>query len=114
MNIKGLLIDVVCTEPDDLRFSRKLSAEVNQSPLYLARVMVTGRQIYPFHEAILGHADVLLRCEFRIRDGGAMVSQLHIADLLRRLASHELVDAFVIDANGAVIERIGILATART
>ena len=81
----GVVMSIVCTEPDELRFCRRLSADVNQGPLFLASVLVTGRQVYPFHDPLLGNPDSLMRCEFRLRDVSAVISHQHIQDLCKRL-----------------------------
>lgn len=82
---RGLVMTVLCTESDALRFCRRMSADVNQGPLHLARAMITGHQVYPFHDSVLGSPDVLVRCEFRPRNVSAMLSDHHVEDLLRRL-----------------------------
>lgn len=108
---QGVVMTIVCTEPDGLRFCRKMSAVVNPSSLYLSRVMVTGRQIYPFHDAVLGSADVMLRCEFRLRDANAIIARRHVDDLLERLRHLEVIDAHTVDGAGSTIERVGLPVT---
>lgn len=96
---------ILCTEPDDLRFCRRLSADVNHGPLYLARAMVTGRQVYPYHDAVLGNADMLLRCEFRSRDVSATVTDRQVTELLGRLTTYQVIDAHFVDQDGSVLDR---------
>ena len=106
--VKGLAVDIMCAEPDELRFCRKLSADVNQGTMSLVRVMVLGRQVYPRAEAVLGVADVLLRCEFRIRDASVEATDNDIRRLFERLSRYVLVDAHTIDHAGGVITRVEV------
>lgn len=105
---KGVVMSVVCTEPDHQRFCRRISAVVNQSQMYLSRVMVMGRQVYPVHDAVLGNPDTLLRCEFRIRDSTSSISDAHVHDLLQRLETYEVIEAHTFDHGGSTLDRIAV------
>ncbi|MFM8855819.1 MAG: hypothetical protein ACKOI2_01165 [Actinomycetota bacterium] len=101
-------MSIVCTEPDHQRFCRRISAVVNQSQVYLSRVMVMGRQVYPTHDAVLGNPDTLLRSEFRIRDSSSSISDAHIQDLLQRLESLEVIEAHTFNHRGSTLDRIAV------
>lgn len=105
---KGVVLSIVCAESDELRFCRRISADVNQSPLSLTRVMVMGRQVYPTHDSVLGNPDTLMRCEFRVRNVSAVIADAHIRDLFGRLERYEVVEAHTIDTSGAVLDRVPI------
>jgi hypothetical protein len=105
---RGIVMSVVCAEPDSQRFCRRISAAVNPSQLFLSRVMVTGRQVYPFHDAVLGSPDTLLRCEFRIRDSSSSISDPHIHDLLHRLGTYEVIEAHTFDHRGSILDRVAV------
>lgn len=107
-HVKGVVVDLVSTESDESRFCGKLSADVNQGPLFLSRVMVLGKQIYPRLETVLGGADIMVRAELRIRDASGDVSARELHDVFQRLMSYEVVDAHTIDEHGAIIERIEV------
>lgn len=107
-NAKAVVIEIVCGEPDELRFCRKLSAAANHGPMSLSRVMVTGRQVYPLHEDVYGGAPALMRCEFRIRDVSGVVTVDMVRDLMVRLTGYEIVDAHLADHLGSVMERVGV------
>lgn len=104
---KSVVVSIVCSAPDHVRFCRRMSADVNHSQLYLSRVMVTGRQVYPIHDAVLGNPDVLMRCEFGPRDVSSVISESHIRDVLARLSKYEVIEVHTVDRSGSVIERLG-------
>lgn len=105
---RGVVLGVVCNESDALRFGRRMSADVNQSPLSLTRVMVMGRQVYPTHDSVLGNPDTLMRCEFRVRNVSAVIANEHIRDLFRRLEGYEVIEAHTIDSGGVVLDRVSV------
>ena len=105
---KGVVLGIVCNESDALRFCRRMSADVNQGLLSLTRIMVTGRQIYPTHDSILGNPDTLMRCEFRVRNVSAVIADDHLRDLFRRLEGYEVIEAHTIDHGGVVLDRVSV------
>ena len=103
---RGIVATIAGTGTDEQRFCRRLSADVNQSQMHLASVYVTGRQVYPTHIAVLGEPDMLLRCEFRLRDGASELTCHHVADLLARLKDYHLVELHYVDGNGLQLGRV--------
>ena len=102
----GIVATIAGTGTDEQRFCRRLSADVNQSQMHLASVYVTGRQVYPSHMAVLGEPDMLLRCEFRLRNGSSELACQHAADLLARLKGYHLVELHYVDQDGLQIGQV--------
>lgn len=105
---KGIVASIIGAGTDEQRFCRRLSADVNQGQLHLARVFVTGRQVYPSHIAVLGEPDMLFRCEFRVRNSASTLTCEQVADLMDRLKGYEIVDTFLVDEDGLQIGRFDV------
>lgn len=96
----GVVVSILCTDDDPQRFSRRLVAMVNHGPMHVSHVVAAGLQIYPVRVDTLRGSATLLRVEFRMRNSGTPVGEADIRDLFQRIASLEVLDSHLFDANG--------------
>ncbi len=107
------LVVSLLTIDDDLRsFSRRIASMVNSGPMHLAHAVATGIQVYPIRSDSVGGTATLLRCEFRMRQTGILVSEQAACGVLERLRSHQILDAHYVDQYGVNLGGVDGLAEA--
>ncbi|MGA0878806.1 MAG: hypothetical protein ACO3SP_06765, partial [Ilumatobacteraceae bacterium] len=93
--ISGIVVTLLCVDGEPQRFGRRLAATVNPGPMHLARIVSTGTQIYPVRDDALGEP-TMLRCEFRMRNAAAEVTDEEARRLLERIDDFNVIKAHFI------------------
>lgn len=96
----SLVVSVLCSDDDPQRLSRRLVATVNHGPMHLTRVVATGVQVYPVNPESVRGTSTLLRCEFRMRNTGAPVTDSAVTALLSRISGYTVLDSHLVDGHG--------------
>lgn len=100
--VSGVVVTLLCVDGDLQRFGRRLAAVANPGPMHLARVISTGTQIYPVRHDALGETTVL-RCEFRMRNGAAEVTDEQARALLDRIRDFKVIKAHLVDEHDVIV-----------
>jgi len=108
----ALVVSVITTDDDPRRFCRQLASTVNGGPMHLAQALATATQVYPTRVDTLRGVATVLRCEFRMRQTGAPVTEQAARALLERIGSHQLLDVHYVDANGSSLGPVNALLAA--
>jgi hypothetical protein len=100
---KTLMVSLLCVDDDLQSFSRRLASQVNQSRMFLASVLATGTQVYPFRvDSIRGTAS-RLECTFRMRNTGSAITDADANDTLSRIEGCQILEARLVDESGVDI-----------
>lgn len=100
--ISGVVVTLLFVDGELQRFGRRLASAANPGPMHLARVISTGVQIYPVRDDALGEPTVL-RCEFRMRNSAAEVTDEQARALLDRISDFNVIKAHLIDEHDVII-----------
>lgn len=100
--VSGVVVTLLCTDGELQRFGRRLASAANPGPMHLARIVSTGTQIYPIRNDALGEP-TMLRCEFRMRNSGATVTDQHARALLERIKDFNVIKAHLIDEHDVIV-----------
>lgn len=80
--------------------------------MHLARVVSTGTQIYPVRHDSLGEP-TMLRCEFRMRNAMAEVTDDEARRLMERIRHFNVIKAHFIDEHDVIVGPVETLVIAR-
>lgn len=88
----GFAASLICPDDDPRAFCRRVAAAVNPSAMHLARAFVLAAQVYPVRSDTVHGTATVMRCEFRMRQGGIAADAMVVADVRARLGAFEMFD----------------------